>query len=391
MGFPFDIEGCCSLSNILIVAVLFATIYAIYRMRKTKERKPISYQTVESKKAQELKSEGKIKAVVTGGSGTLGKQIVRCLIEDGNYLIYSLDLYIPAEKDRNDDVYSYIQADIFDMDSLRSALKDAEVVFHNAGLVPSFIGFTYQNFFDVNVTGTKNVVAASKEVGVKRLIYTSSIATMISSDPSQVVEMLDESTPYPEQNRDDYGTTKAMGERCVLGANGDGFVTCSLRPHHIYDAKRVMGESQYYGDGSKKMQFITMRTTAQIHILAEKKLKAEGESCKLAGKVYILTREDTFTHKEKSELIAEELGVKATSTPLWIMTVTAYANVIFYKITGKILVDRGLRPDILFFYTQTQTFTGALGRKEIGWEDPRSSKEVIRELIQEGKESKKNN
>ncbi len=59
--------------------------------------------------AQELKSEGKIKAVVTGGSGSLGKQIVRCLIEDGNYLIYSLDLFIPAEKDRNDDVYSYIQ------------------------------------------------------------------------------------------------------------------------------------------------------------------------------------------------------------------------------------------------------------------------------------------
>ncbi len=98
-----------SFSNILLFAVLFAVIYIMYRQRKTKGKREVSYRTVESKQAEAMKSEGKIKAVVTGGSGSLGKQIVRCLIEDGNYLIYSLDLFIPAEKDRNDDVYSYIQ------------------------------------------------------------------------------------------------------------------------------------------------------------------------------------------------------------------------------------------------------------------------------------------
>ncbi len=66
-----------------------------------------------------------------------------------------------------------------------------------------------------------------------------------------------------------------------------------------------------------------------------------------------------------------------------------YFNEYVYRVIGKAPISPMLRIDMFDFMIKTHTYSSALGRKEIGWEDPRSWKDVVRELIKEGKASKK--
>ena len=380
-----------SVSNILLFAVLFGAIYAMYRQRKNKGRRQVDYRTVETKKTEVLEAEGKINALVTGGSGALGREIVRQLIEDGGYRVYSLDLIIPDEEDRNEDVYSYVQADITDRDSLRLALNNIEVVYHTAAIIPDFVGYTTQDFYNVIAMGTENVVSVCKVHKVKRLIYTSSVNVMINSDPNQVIENLDDSTPYPKQNREAYGGAKAVAEKCVIGANGsNGLLTCVLRPCTLIGPNNVGFElMQIFGKGLAMSQISPVDTTAKVHILAEKKLLSEGGASLIAGKPYIVALEEPYTNRELAELIAsEQFGTKPSTVPVWVATLLAYFNIFAYNLTGK-AVTHALRLDTLSYVTKNHTFSSARGRREIGWEDKRTWKDAVRQFIKEAEESKK--
>ena len=382
-----------SFSNVLLFAALFAVVYILYRKRKGKGKREVTYRSVETKKTEVLESEHKTTALVTGGSGVLGREIVRCLIEDGGYRIYSLDLTIPESEDRNPDVYSYVQVDITDIDNLKLALKDIEVVFHSAGLIPTFVGHTKKDFYNVNATGTECVVSASKACGVKRLVYTSTAVVVISSDPNQVIENMIEFLPYPKQTRDDYGGSKAIGEKCVLAANGAGsLLTCALRPFRIMNKEWVKkADLSYFGDGSARQQFIPVDTAAKVHMLVEKKLRSEGEASSIAGKAYFLSLEDNYSYFELAQFVASERGggENPSSVPLWMITILVYLNAFVYRVFGKVLVHSALRIDTIPFLSKTHTVSSALGRKEIGWEDKRTWKEVIHEMNRETSETKK--
>ena len=73
-------------------------------------KQQVSYRRVEVNQTN-AESEEKVNTVVVGGNGGLGKSLVKCLLEDGEYKVHSLDLMIPDEEERNGEVCSYIQAD----------------------------------------------------------------------------------------------------------------------------------------------------------------------------------------------------------------------------------------------------------------------------------------
>ena len=383
-----------SFSNVLLFAALFTILYILYRKRKGKGKREVTYRSVETKKVEVLESVGKTTALVTGGSGVLGREVVRCLIEDGGYRVYSLDLTIPESEHRSPDVYSYIQVDITDIDNLKLALSGIEVVFHTAGLTPMFVGHTEKDFYDVNATGTQCVVSACKACGVKRLVHTSTVNVMISSDPNQVLDNMDESSPYPKQTKDAYSGSKTIGEKCVLAANENGsLLTCALRLHQIMTKEVVKAsEVHYIGDGLARQQFIPVDTAANVHMLVEKKLRLGGEASLIAGKAYFLCLQDSYSFLELTEFIASERGEVAGSVPLWVATLLVYFNTFVYKVFGRVPVHSAFRIDTLPLATLSYTFSNALGRRDIGWEDKRSWKDVIRQMVQEtssGSESKK--
>ena len=127
------------------------------------------------------------------------------------------------------ELWTWIQSDLTSVDSIRSVLHQtgAKTVFLPAA---SHFESTRKEAYKVNVDGTKTVIEACQQAGVKRLIYTSSCSVTWKG---QDVYDGDENEPIvPEKEHVTYyAASKAIGEQIVISANGiAGMYTTAIRP-----------------------------------------------------------------------------------------------------------------------------------------------------------------
>jgi sterol-4alpha-carboxylate 3-dehydrogenase (decarboxylating) len=132
---------------------------------------------------------------VTGGCGFVGYHIVRLLLEryPASTTVSVLDLRITANRVEDPRV-SYHVADITDLPGLQALfakLKPA-VVIHTAAIIPD-PRIPEKVIYKVNVDGTKNVVEAAREAGVRALVFTSSSSVVVGE--SGCAYNADESLP----------------------------------------------------------------------------------------------------------------------------------------------------------------------------------------------------
>jgi UDP-glucose 4-epimerase len=119
--------------------------------------------------------------IVTGGAGFIGSHIAEALASRGEEVLIIDDLS-SGRKDNiapllDRDSVSFVEASILDLDELLESFRGADGVFHEAAFVsvPRSIEHPVHNH-DVNVTGTLNVLLASRDSGVKRAVLASSAA-----------------------------------------------------------------------------------------------------------------------------------------------------------------------------------------------------------------------
>lgn len=115
-----------------------------------------------------------MKALVTGAAGFIGSNVVRALLDDGHEV---RALHLPGEDVRNLrglDVELFA-GDVTDARAMREAVRGAGWVFHLAAVYALWLRDP-GHMRRVNVGGTRNVLAAAREEGVARVVYTSSIA-----------------------------------------------------------------------------------------------------------------------------------------------------------------------------------------------------------------------
>lgn len=172
--------------------------------------------------------------LVTGGSGFVGCNFVRTLLEKG-YRVRSFDLVaspLPAQPN-----LEVIQGNICDYDTVLAACAGIDTVFHTAALIDLNGGKAAteeyrQRSFAVNVGGTENIIRACQAQGVRRLVYTASNSVVIGG---KSIANGDESLPYTTRFNDLYTETKVKAEQLVLASNGQqGLLTCSVRPSGIW-------------------------------------------------------------------------------------------------------------------------------------------------------------
>jgi nucleoside-diphosphate-sugar epimerase len=96
------------------------------------------------------------------------------------------------------------------------ALRDMDVVFHTASLIPITVDITDEDLHKVNVTGTQNIVEACEANNIKRLIYTSSSCVVLGKNPSKICENIEESESLPDDPLNTYVKTKGITEMIVL-------------------------------------------------------------------------------------------------------------------------------------------------------------------------------
>lgn len=169
--------------------------------------------------------------LVTGACGHLGGTLVRLLERTGAQV---RGLRLPSEQARNRAHVTYYPGDVRDRDSLRPLFRGLAgrevVVFHTAAIV-DISGEVTPQMHDVNVNGTKNILALCREYGVKRLVYVSSVHAIPEKDGYAVLREVDRFSP--QQVTGGYAKTKAEATQAVLDAAAQGLDAVVVHPSGI--------------------------------------------------------------------------------------------------------------------------------------------------------------
>jgi UDP-N-acetylglucosamine 4-epimerase len=122
------------------------------------------------------------RVLITGGAGFIGSNLVESFLQSGNYVV-CLDNFSTGKRKNiesflNNPNFRLIEGDIRNYDDCLNAVKDIDIVFHQAALgsVPRSIKDPITST-EVNIGGFVKMLFASKESGVKRFIYAASSST----------------------------------------------------------------------------------------------------------------------------------------------------------------------------------------------------------------------
>ncbi len=227
---------------------------------------------------------------ITGASGFIGGKLTERLLADGRRVRVLSRRPLPELEARGAEV---IPGDLDDRHALARGCASAETVFHVAGRVGVWGPRT--EFFHVNVGGTRNVIAACREAGVSRLIYTSSPSVVYNGGDLQNVN---ESAPLCLHAPCAYPTSKAAAELEVLAAHNKTFATIALRPHLVWGpgdknvVPRVLalaraGRLKIIGSGENKVDVTHITNVVDAHLLAEGALVQPNHPA--GGRAYFIT------------------------------------------------------------------------------------------------------
>lgn len=215
------------------------------------------------------------RVLVTGGTGLLGSAIVQGLLDEGRDV---------AGLCRSDDSRARIETagatpatgHLLDVDSLEKAMIGRDVVYHAAGIN----GFCLKDrspLFEINVTGSLNIVEAALRAGVRRVVYTSSAATL--GEKSRTVGR--EDAMHRGWFLSEYERSKFEAERAVMDrARSKGLELVCVNPSSVQGPGRAGGTAKiivYYLTGKLKY-FVNTRFSivdtddcTKGHLLAERK------------------------------------------------------------------------------------------------------------------------
>jgi len=222
-----------------------------------------------------------LRVVVTGGAGFIGYWTVREFLRFGHEVRVVDNLSRASfSKQLVEMGVELRRVDVRDLPSLKDALKGCDAVIHLAALISVEESAEKPELYhEVNATGTLNVLKASLEAGVEKLIYASSAA--VYGEPEQIPVSEDH---YTRPNSV-YGATKLSGELyCRAFHKTYGISAVILRYFNVYGPgqsheyagvissflRRVSRglPPVIYGDGTQTRDFIHVRDVARLNRLA---------------------------------------------------------------------------------------------------------------------------
>ena len=221
-----------------------------------------------------------MKILVTGGAGFIGSHIVEYLVQRGDNVIVLDNLSNGKMQNMSkvsDDI-NFVNGDVRDYNLVEQLVKDVDSVFHEAALVSVPESFKMQNeYFDVNVNGTENILKLAKEYGFK-IVYASS-SSVYGNPKSVPIKEDDDRNPL-----NPYAKTKLEDELLAEKYSEMGVHVIGLRYFNIFgrrQSKEYAGVIKLFlekiqqnkapiinGDGLQTRDFVYVEDVVKANILA---------------------------------------------------------------------------------------------------------------------------
>ena len=267
-----------------------------------------------------------MKVIITGADGVLGNNLVRTLLDRG----YNIKILV--ETGRNAPFLEKLPIEkawgnILDYEELRNAIRGYDIVIHAAAKTDTWPP-RHESYWNVNFEGTKNIIKAVTELGVKRLIH---IGTANSFGPGDENDPGNESKPYTAgKYKLDYMCSKRAAQDEVLKAVKETKLNAVVvNPTFMigpYDSKPSSGtmilavnEGKIPGYPGGGRNFVYVKDVANAIANAIEK--------GITGECYILGNEN-LTYKEAFEKMARALDVKAPKMKMPRFLTLAYGGVL---------------------------------------------------------------
>ena len=238
------------------------------------------------------------KAIVTGGAGFVGSNLVESLLED-DLSVISIDNYSAGKKinllglkDKYGDLFQEVDCDITDKEELRKYFDGVDVVFHQACSKMTICLIDPLRDLEVNAGGTFNLLNLSKEFGVKKFVHVS------TGSVYGVAKYFPTDENHPLNPASYYGVSKLAGEKYVRAfSEMYGMDTSILRYYHVYGPRQDSGSYggvigifckkalnnenlTIFGDGTQIRSFTFVQDVVNINkLVAMKGGKGEAYNC----------------------------------------------------------------------------------------------------------------
>jgi len=237
------------------------------------------------------------KIIVTGGAGFIGSHIVDALVGEG-YEVHVVDNMSAGKKENVNTKATLHIVDIREKEKLIPIFENTKYVFHEAAFPQ--VQYSIENPVEtneINVTGTLNVLEASRINKIKRIIFASSCALYGDQEKLPITEDMEPNPLSP------YGAHKYIGEAYMkLYAQIYGLETVSLRYFNVYGPRQSADGSyagaipkfikfrqdneplQITGDGEQTRDYVNVKDVVNVNILAIKSDRVgKGEVINIGG------------------------------------------------------------------------------------------------------------
>ena len=343
---------------------------------------PISEKTLSVSSALTQPGTPKSTVLVLGGTGFIGRALVRRLRQDG----YGVRLLARNPSSCPPELVNLkveiVKGDFTDPKAVEAALEGIEYVYHLA----RGNGKTWSEFLQTDVEPTRKVGELCLEKGIKRLFYASSIAIYYAG--KNAAPITEETAPHPGIVRAaPYGRSKVENERSLLELyRQKGLPLVIFRPgvvlgrggspyHWGIAAWPYNSVCSLYGDGNNPMPIVLVDDVADAMVRAINVPGIEGES-------YNLTSTACITANEYLDEFERKAGIKLRRVPTW-------PGSVYTSAIAKWAIKRiGRDPNAAFpSYADIEgrsfaaPFDSSKAERQLGWSPVKEREILIREGI----------
>lgn len=259
------------------------------------------------------------KILVTGADGFIGSHLTEELVRQGNrvraFVQYNsfnsrgwLD-HSPPEIEKELEVFA---GDIRDPHGVKEAMKGCDVVFHLAALIA--IPYSYHSpdtYIDTNVKGSLNIVQAARELGVAKVVHTS------TSEVYGTARFVPITEEHPLQGQSPYSASKIGADQIAMSFfNSFGTPVAIIRPFNTYGPRQsaravIPTIITQIANGRRRLKLGSLHPTRDFNYVADsvKGFIAVAKSDKSVGEVINIGSNFEISVGDTVNLLAECMGV----------------------------------------------------------------------------------